>query len=76
MGLPDNLAQDLNTLEEDLEATQAATDADIAAAAALTSAQDHKQATAADLTKAQQAQATQLDKVKGVLDSIYGKQQA
>ena len=72
MSLPQNLSDDLATLDTDAGATATATTAKASSALALTAAQQNDAQAAADLGKAQGAQAAQLAKVKADLDAVYG----
>ena len=72
MALPQNLLDDLATLDADSTATSSAVSADQAADQAVTDAANAKTGTAAAVTKATAAQATQLALVKADLDAIYG----
>ncbi len=72
MALPQNILDDLSTLEADATAATQATAAKATTAAALVTATTDDQNAATALTGAQATQAAALAKVKADLDAVYG----
>lgn len=72
MALPQNLLDDLNTLDTDAAAKKTATEAQATAATALTDATTAKTKADDEVSGAQATQAAALAKVKADLDALYG----